>query len=75
MGINVTVNSSPVNRIAINSQKRDVVRTVSIAPTSTLVGLGDVDATVLANNEVLVYDSNSGKFIIKVMPVVDGGSF
>lgn len=75
MGINVTVNSSPVNRIAINSQKRDVIRTVAITPTSTLVGLTDVDATSLDNNEVLVYDSNSGKFIIKVMPVVDGGSF
>jgi hypothetical protein len=75
MGINVTVNSNPVNRIAINSQKRDTIRTVSVAPVSSLAGLSDVDATSLDNNETVVYDSSSGKFIIKELPVINGGSF
>ena len=79
MGIKVSVNSTPRDRISINSQKRSTVRTIAVGIPSTLsTALGDltdVDATNPDNNETLVYDATSGKYIIKTLPIVDGGSF
>ena len=79
MGIKVSVNSTPRDRISINSQKRSTVRTIAVGLPSTLStaldDLTDVDATNPDNNETLVYDATSGKYIIKTLPIVDGGSF
>ena len=37
--------------------------------------LKDVDATNLNNNETVVYDEASDKFVIKELPIVNGGTF
>ena len=37
--------------------------------------LTDVDASDVDNNETLVYDEVSGKFVIKELPIIDGGIF
>lgn len=79
MAIKVTVNSTPKNRISINNQTRKSVRTVSVIPdvsaVNKLSGLSDVDATDPDNNETLVYDEASGKYVVKTLPIVDGGTF
>lgn len=65
----VNVTTTPKNRITIN--------TGGGLPTTvdTLIELRDVDATVIANNETVVYDEVSGKFIIKILPIISGGTF
>ena len=77
MATKVTVISTPKNRVAINNQVRQTVRTVGVIPetVNTLRGLSDVDASDLDNNEILVYDEVQNKFVIKTIPEVDGGSF
>lgn len=78
MALKVTVNSVSPNRIAINNQQRTTVRAVGIATPSnlnTLAQLSDVDATDPDNNETLVYDATTQKYVIKTLPVVDGGSY
>lgn len=77
MATKVVVRSSAPNRISINNQQSKTVRTVAIASASTnkLESLTDVDASDPDNNETLVYDASSGKYVIKQLPVVDGGTF
>ena len=78
MAIKAVVNSVPTTRVEINATTRDAIRTVGISPTiaqNYLVGLFDVDASDVDNNETLVYNSTTGKFVVKILPVVDGGSF
>ena len=81
MGVKVTVNSVPKNRISINTQQKKLVRTVNVIPPTAfdsrneLRELIDVDASDLDNNEVLVYDESTDKFIVKEIPVVNGGTF
>lgn len=68
---NITVTSAPKNRIQINNGG-------GIAPgetVDTIVELKDVDATDVDNNETLVYDEVSGKFVVKDIPIIDGGNF
>ena len=81
MGVKVTVNSVPKNRISINNQQKKTVRTVNVIPpsifeqTNELRTLTDVNATDLDNNEVLVYDEATDKFVVKELPVLNGGTF
>ena len=81
MGVKVTVNSVPKNRISINNQQKKVVRTVNVIPPNAfenineLRNLTDVNAADLDNNEVLVYDEATDKFVIKELPVLNGGTF
>lgn len=77
MATKVVVRSSAPNRISINNQQSKTVKTVGIASASTnkLESLTDVDASNPDNNETLVYDSSSGKYVIKQLPGVDGGTF
>lgn len=80
MGVKVTVNSIPKNRISINNQQKKTVRTVNVIPpaafeSTQLRSLTDVNATDLDNNEVLVYDEATDKFVIKELPVLNGGTF
>lgn len=78
MGLKVIVNSTPKNRVSINNQQRETIRTVGIAPTvvvSNLEDLLDVDATNPDNNETLVYDAASEKYVVKELPVLNGGTF
>jgi len=77
MGTRVVVRSSSPNRVSINNQQSKTIRTVGIASASTnkLESLIDVDASDPDNNETLVYDSASGKYVVKTLPVLDGGTF
>lgn len=79
MGIKVLVNSSPGNRVSINNQTRDTVRTVSVGVVPTnptrLQDLTDVTAVNPANNDTLVYDSATQKYVVRELPVLNGGTF
>jgi hypothetical protein len=77
MATKVSITSSSPNRISINGQQRSVVRTIAVASTQikTLSDLEDVVAPDPNNNETLVYDGTLNKYVIKTLPVVDGGSF
>jgi len=81
MAVRVTVNSIAKTRVSINNQQRDTIRTVGVAPSATDLGvdrltqLVDVDASDSENNETLVYDSTSQKYVVKTLPSVNGGSF
>jgi hypothetical protein len=77
--VNVNVNSVGPNRVSVNNQQRSTIRTVGIIPeleyVNRLVNLTDVDATNSENNETLVYDQALNKYVIKTLPIVDGGTF
>ena len=76
MAVKVTVNSVSPNRISINNQQRTTIRTVGITNQETrLSDLTDVDATDPDNNETLVYDEVLNKYVIKILPKIDGGIF
>jgi hypothetical protein len=78
MAVKVTVNSVSPNRVSINNQQRTSIRTVGIVPAiqeGRLVDLTDVDATDPDNNEILVYDETLNKYVIKILPKLDGGTF
>ena len=65
-------------KVSINSQKRTTVRTVGIsalAPAARLSDLTDVDASDPDNNETLVYNSQTQKYEVKAIPVIDGGAY
>jgi hypothetical protein len=72
--------TSPQIRVSVNKQQRTTIRTVGISPATTvpitkLTDLDDVDATGADNNETLVYDSSSQKYVVKPLPLIDGGSY
>lgn len=77
----ITVRTTPKSRISINSgsSKKLIVNTGGgTSPTGaidTIQELKDVDASDVDNNETLVYDETSGKFVVKAMPLIDGGTF
>jgi hypothetical protein len=75
MGIKVLVNSTPRDRISINTQSRSTVRTIGVGATTRLGSLTDVDASDPDNNETLVYDAATDKYVVKTLPVVNGGTF
>lgn len=77
MSTKVTINSSSPYRVSINNQQPKNIRTVAIASASInkLESLVDVDASDPDNNETLVYDALSGKYVVKPLPAIDGGTF
>ena len=76
MAVKVTVNSVSPNRVSINNQQRTSIRTVGVAPPAgKLENLSDVDASDPDNNEILVYDETLNKYVIKILPNLDGGTF
>lgn len=78
MPTQVRVNTQTGIRVSINNQARKTIRTVGVsalADTGQLSGLLDVDASDPNNNETLVYDSNRQKYVIKTLPVLDGGTY
>jgi len=68
ISINRTGGTKTVRSLAINA-------TGSGSGSSTLAGLTDVDASDSDNGEVLVWNDVTGKYEIKVIPVIDGGTF
>lgn len=77
MGTKVLINSTTPNRVSVNNQQRATIRTVAVAAVGLdmLSELSDVDASDPDNNETLVYDGTLNKYVIKTLPVVDGGNF
>lgn len=66
-------------RVSIKDQKRTTVRTVGISAlaqsSGRLATLTDVDASDPDNNETVVYDSATQKYVIKTLPAIDGGTY
>lgn len=60
-------------QIAISAY--NYANTLSVNNVTQLVQLTDVDATDVDNNETLVYDDVSGKFVVKEIPIINGGTF
>lgn len=75
MAIKAIINSTGKNRVSIDTQKRVEVKTALVPAVNKLTQLIDVDATDSDNNETLVYDADSGKYVVKVLPVLNGGTF
>lgn len=76
MAVKVTLVSDRKSHISINSQNRTSIRTVAITPEIGALGsLSDVNATDPNENETLVYDEASGKYIVKILPNISGGTF
>lgn len=84
MGTKVTVHTRPGNRIVVSSpSSSQQVKSVNIigatdigsAGISRLSELRDVDSTNVNNNETLVYDEASGKYVVKELPIINGGTF
>jgi hypothetical protein len=65
-------------KVSINSQKRTTVRTVGVSALATTVRLSDltdVDASDPDANETLVYNSQTQKYEVKTIPMIDGGQY
>jgi hypothetical protein len=77
MATKVTVITTPRNRVSINNTDRNEIRAVAVAPsvTNTLRNLTDVDSTDIQNNETLVYDAATDKFVVRPLPNITGGTF
>lgn len=66
----LTVTTAPKNRITLNTRLG-----VGGNAIDTVAELRDVDATDVDNNETLVFDSTVQKYVVKVLPLIDGGSY
>ena len=77
MSITAIVNTNQSTTVELRTNKT----TVSMLPISTtaqienLSQIQDVDASNPDNNEVLVYDQTQNKYVIKTIPIVQGGTF
>lgn len=80
MPITAIVNTNQSTSVELRTNKT----TVTMLPISTtaeasslanLSQIQDVDASNPDNNEVLVYDQTQNKYVIKTLPVVQGGTF
>lgn len=80
----ITVRTTPKNRISINNRQRGTVKTINVGTAigggggsaiDRITELTDVDASDVDNNETLVYDEGSGKFVIRELPIINGGTF
>lgn len=77
MPITAIVNTNQSTTVELRTNKT----TVSMLPISTtaqienLSQIQDVDASNPDNNEVLVYDQTQNKYVIKTIPLVQGGTF
>ena len=76
--MSIKVTTQPKNRISINMKQQEI-KSVGVtgagAGTRYLTQLLDVNATDADNNEILVYDEASETFIVKELPVINGGTF
>jgi hypothetical protein len=76
MAIKATINTTSINSISIDTQKRKTVRTVSLTAAAPSLGsLDGIDISGATENEVLVYDDESGNFVAKELPILNGGTF
>lgn len=65
----IKVITAPKNTISINT------RGTGAGGNGLLRKLRDVDASSLDDNETIVYDEQSDKFVVEQLPIMDGGEF
>tara|TARA_R110000868_G_scaffold124490_8_gene329134 strand:+ start:247 stop:483 length:237 start_codon:yes stop_codon:yes gene_type:complete len=78
MAVKVTISTPITNRVSIQSDRRNVIRTVNVLPSvppNNLNSLTDVVIANPTNNEVLVYDEDISQFTNKTLPILNGGDF
>lgn len=80
MATKVTVYAENQTRVSVNTNKQETVRTIAIGNrggASALSDLTDVDTSGASNNEVLVYDANTQKYVVKEVEIINinGGTF
>lgn len=78
MGVKVTLASTNQNRISINNQSRETIRTVrisSLADRAKMSSLQDVDSSDADTGETLVYDASTRTYVVRTLPSVDGGQY
>ena len=68
----VNVITTPKNRVQVSNKGGGIGGGSGV---DTLRELRDVDATDSDNNETVVYDTAAGKFVVKELPVINGGTF
>lgn len=68
--INVTTTTK--NRVMISNKGGALGGTSGVDAFRELV---DVEAGGASMNETVVYDENTGKFVVKELPIVNGGTF
>ena len=75
--LNVTIQTSVPSTSVTVKPSKTAVSGVSIAPQTTvsLGNLTNVDASGAANGNTLVFDAALGKYIVKTIPSIVGGSF
>lgn len=76
MAIKATINTTSGNRVSISDQQRTVIRTVGLS--GAINNLGDLNDVIVSDRdegESLVWDEILQKFVIKNIPVLDGGTF
>lgn len=73
----MAVFTSPQIRVSVSNQNRTTVRTVGVAAKTRfkLNEMEDIDASDPDNNETLVYDSSTNKYVVKTLPALDGGTY
>lgn len=78
MGVKVRIKSTPT-KVVVNAPPKDRIEINTHGGTGggveNLAQLRDVDASSVDNNETVVYDEVSGKFVIKTIPIINGGTF
>lgn len=79
MPITAIVNLNQGTTVQLSNPKTvATVAPLSVGPATSLSSLSqisDVDASSPDNNEVLVYDSATNKYVIKTIPTIQGGTF
>jgi hypothetical protein len=79
MAVKVTISTPITNRVSIQSDRRNVIRTVNVLPSgdgaSSLNELSDVVINNPTDNEILVYDEDISQFTNKTLPILNGGDF
>lgn len=80
MPITAIVNTNQSTTVELRTNKTTVsmlpiATTAEISTIANLSQIQDVDASDPDNNEVLVYDQTTNKYVIKTLPVVQGGTF
>jgi hypothetical protein len=77
MPITAIVNTNQSTTVEIKTNKTTVsmLPILTTADIASLSQIQDVDASNPDNNEVLVYDQTQNKYVIKTLPIVQGGTF
>lgn len=81
MAVKVSISTPITNRVSIQSDRRNVIRTVNVLPSgagggaSSLNELSDVVINNPTDNEILVYDEDISQFTNKTLPILNGGDF